>query len=528
METFLFWVTVIIVTFSIYAIFISRKSPKGFRLRTNLTITFFLLVLIPAIPLTFGVGLLITRGVEMSLVPEVEQSLENSLQVMKSMMEEKGTHFFDHHRSIGNINRHVLKDHGLLYVRHFKIQDREVKCSNYVNSSNEFSEIQDIKRLLNVYRQQTKSAIMDYSGRSICEVYKFGEDSTFQAVAFDVGENILQAKTQISESLKFYKSLSLFNQSVIEKRIIWALATLFIIILAIIAIYAARVLSRSISEPVQLLALGMQKVASGDLDSRVDFKSKNEFKILIDSFNKMAEDLRLSQKKLVKAERLAAWQDVARRVSHEIRNSLTPIQISLFRLKSQLHMESIENIDAEEMDPLSAIEEEVESLRKISEEFTQFARLPQVKRQKNDINQLIKTIIPLIEGDAKPVRVKNDLAMNIPQFSFDREQLKRALINLLKNSVDASSMNGHIMVTTSLVNNSDTNRSVVIKIEDEGKGMSPELLDKIFEPYFTTKKRGMGLGLSIVKRIIEEHEGRIIIESEEGKGTSVTLALNLE
>ncbi len=518
METFIFWVIIIIIGFTVYSIISARKAPKNFRLRTRLTIVFFLLVLIPAIPLTFGVSALITRGVELFLVPGVEESLEKSLQMMKHLMEEKGDYFFEHRDDWRDLDAKDLYELGFVYLQNYVIKDGRAQCTLNITTTNTPVDETTYDHKLQVVDEKITSAIIESGDRAVCEVYHFEPDSGLRVIAFDVSDEIIEAKTQIAESLQFYKSLSLFNQSVIEKRIIWAAATLFIILLALIAIYAARVLSRGISMPIQQLAQGMQRVASGDLESKIMVDAKDEFKILVDSFNKMAVDLKDSQKKLVIAERLAAWQDVARRVSHEIRNALTPIQISLFRLRSL-------NTDLSS-DSLTAIEEEVESLRKISEEFTEFARLPKVQRESNDINQLIKTIIPLIEGDAKPVKIKNDLALNIPQFLFDREQIKRALLNLLKNSVDASSINGNISIKTSL--SRDDRNMVEIIIEDEGEGMSPEILEKVFDPYYTTKKRGMGLGLSIVKRIIEEHDGRITIESEPGSGTKVSLFLRLE
>ncbi|MBN1155531.1 HAMP domain-containing protein [candidate division KSB1 bacterium] len=522
MEIFIFWIIIIIVGFAVYSFIISRRAPKNFRLRTKLTITFFLLVLVPAIPLTFGVSVLITRGVAMFRVPGVEESLDTSLQIMKYLMEDKGKDFIQSHGDWRGLDEQDLDEQGLLYLSQFIIRDnRSLRILDVSRTDTPGPMILDDQRI-QIVRENLTSAIIQSGDRSICEVYEFTADSLLRVVAFDVSDEIIRAKTQIEESLKFYKSLSLFNQSVIENHIIWAGATLFIIILAIIAIYAASVLSRGISRPIQELAQGMQRVATGDLESKVNVEAKNEFKILIDSFNKMATDLRESQQKLVKAERLAAWQDVARRVSHEIRNTLTPIQISMYRLRS-LFDEAEMQLDS---NPLNAIEEQVESLRKISEEFAQFARMPQVKRELNDINQLIRTITPLIEGDAKPVKIKNELALNVPDFPFDREQIKRVLLNLLKNSVDASVLNGNIHVRTALTHD-DTNM-VEIVVEDEGEGMPPETLEKVFDPYFTTKKRGMGLGLSIVKRIIEEHEGRISIVSEKGVGTIVTLYLPME
>jgi nitrogen fixation/metabolism regulation signal transduction histidine kinase len=350
-----------------------------------------------------------------------------------------------------------------------------------------------------------------------CEVYSIGEDSTVTFVGFGIDPSVVQARDQISESLKMYKSLSLFKDSIIQGELIWGLATLLIILLSLVAMFAARVLARSISNPIQQLAAGMEHVAEGDLSRGVEVKAADEIKILVDSFNKMRTDLETSRDKLVKAERLAAWRDVARRISHEIRNALTPIQLSLHRIGA-----SSASGNSSLNESLRSIQDEMESLRKISEEFSQFARMPQVNREKNDLNDIIRQLIPLIEGESKPVKFALDLDDSLEQIDVDRDQIRRAIHNLIKNSVDASDVGSIITIRTFA---SEDEHGTRLEIRDRGCGMSHDVLTKIFEPYFTTKQRGMGLGLSIVKRIIEDHEGSIDISSAEGKGTRVLICL---
>jgi two-component system nitrogen regulation sensor histidine kinase NtrY len=263
----------------------------------------------------------------------------------------------------------------------------------------------------------------------------------------------------------------------------------------------------------------MQRVASGDLTRPVDVKAKDELKFLITSFNTMARDLQTSQEKLVQAERLAAWQDVARRVSHEIRNALTPIQLSLRRLQTHLQGEVTQPVDSS----ISVIQEEVESLRRISEEFSQFARMPKITRAPENVNDIVRSLANLIEAEPHAISLRLTLDEAAPEVSVDRDQIKRALHNLVKNSIDASSIGGVIFIETKSV--AEEKFRVKIIVRDMGNGIPAEDLEKIFEPYFTTKKRGMGLGLSIVKRIIEDHDGKIAIESALHKGTTITVLL---
>lgn len=521
MKIFLFWVVAISLILASYSWHIYRRSPKGFRFQVKLTIIFFLLVLIPAVPLTYFVSGLLTTGVEMLLLPGIENSLSQSLEIIRYQLEDRGRHFFRMNSNLLQLSQASLKEQGIAYVAAFSIRDEF--SPNVVRGPDkeliQKSPLQkpDIVQL--IQQGEISSNLYSIENEYICEVYQKIEENKIGVVAFSVHENVFRAKDRISESLRVYKSLSLIKKSVVEGQIIWGLATIFIILLALLAIYAAKVLSRGISEPIKELVVGMQRVAGGDLSKPVEVKAKDEIKFLIESFNTMSGDLKTSQEKLVQAERLAAWQDVARRVSHEIRNALTPIQLSLRRLQNQMQ----DDKKRADNQSLSVIQEEVESLRRISEEFSQFARMPQISRMPENVNDILQNLATLIEAEPHAISLKLDLDENIPELKIDRDQMKRALHNLIKNSIDASSVGDSVLIESR--NIEAENYSAKITIQDQGSGIAPDVLEKIFEPYFTTKKRGMGLGLSIVKRIIEDHDGKITFESEVNKGTTVTILL---
>jgi two-component system nitrogen regulation sensor histidine kinase NtrY len=231
----------------------------------------------------------------------------------------------------------------------------------------------------------------------------------------------------------------------------------------------------------------------------------------------MADDLKASQEKLVQAERLAAWQGVARRVSHEIKNTLTPIQLSLRRLSKQLAPDDNNITDS----AFITIQDEVESLRRLADEFTQFARMPEMNPKKENINEIIRNLVTLIEAEPHGISIKLDLDPDFPPLALDRDHIRRALHNLVKNSIEASQPGSTVFIETKILKVKE--HVGQIEIRDYGTGMRSEVLSRIFEPYFTTKQRGMGLGLSIVKRIIEDHNGEIEIKSTFGKGTVVTI-----
>lgn len=519
MQIFVFWIIIISLILGAYIWRLYRRSPRGFRFQVKLTIIFFLLVLIPSIPLTFFVSDLLTRGVEMFLLPGMEKTLSQSLDVIKFQLEEKGDNFIKTYPNYKSLNEKILKNNCILYCAAIDTREQSQQQLYLVGpESNLFqqSPIRTNATMSSILREEMKSSLFYADSKNVCEVYQVSEEIV-RIVAFSIDSQIIEAKDNISESLRLYNSLSMFKDSVVEGQIIWGLSTIFIVILTLLAVYAAKRLSRGISEPIKTLVSGMQRIAAGDLSYRVQTRAKDEIKFLIESFNKMAEDLKTSQERLVQAERLAAWQGIARRVSHEIKNTLTPIQLSLRRLTNQYYPDN-QQIDEP---ALITIQEEVESLRRLAEEFTQFARMPQINPQKDDLNEIIQNLVTLIEAEPHGITIKLDLDKYLPTLDLDRDHIRRAIHNLIKNSIEASKPGSSIFIETKKI--IEENRKAKIEIRDHGTGMKSEVLTKIFEPYFTTKQRGMGLGLAIVKRIIEDHNGQIDIKSTFGKGTQVTI-----
>jgi len=234
----------------------------------------------------------------------------------------------------------------------------------------------------------------------------------------------------------------------------------------------------------------------------------------------MIQDLNTSRQKLIQAERLTAWQEVARRISHEIKNSLTPISISLRRLRNHFQGKSLPpNIS----ESLKAVEEELLTLERMAAEFSEFARMPQPQKTPLDLNEIVRSSVRLAEPTAGSVKIETTLSPDLPSIPADREQMKRLLNNLIKNAVEACHDTGTVIVTTRW--SESPGHTITLEIQDHGEGMDEETLEKIFHPYFTTKKKGTGLGLTIVQKIVEDHSGKIQISSEKGKRTRVTIHL---
>jgi two-component system nitrogen regulation sensor histidine kinase NtrY len=224
---------------------------------------------------------------------------------------------------------------------------------------------------------------------------------------------------------------------------------------------------------------------------------------------------------LIRAQKVAAWREVARRLAHEIKNPLTPIQLSAERMRRKLgDLEGARGALVQEC--TSTIIGEVESLKGLVDEFSQFARMPAPRATIVDLNRLLNDALTLYDGLFADVRFLRDFAADLPQVRVDPEQIRRVVINLIDNAIEAMDSKGTIVITTSL----DASNSLVrLVVADDGPGIPPAEREKLFLPYYSTKKRGSGLGLAIVRRIAAEHGGSIEVTDNEPRGTKFVVEL---
>ncbi len=270
-----------------------------------------------------------------------------------------------------------------------------------------------------------------------------------------------------------------------------------------------------LTKPISELTEATRKVSSGDLSVKLEPKETGEVGDLIEAFNKMISDLDESRKNLARIEREQAWKEMAKQVAHEIKNPLTPMKLSLQHLQF-LYKENKKEFSRIFGKVSTTLIEQIEALTKITNEFSHFARMPERKIIKCDLEEILKEVLALFSSQNKIdfEYVKNETF----HVSADKEELKRVFINLIKNSIQASSTEIKVKLYK------DANYCF-INIEDNGSGIPEELLDKIFDPNFSTKTDGTGLGLPIVKRILNDINGTIEIKSEIGKGTIVMIAI---
>jgi signal transduction histidine kinase len=301
----------------------------------------------------------------------------------------------------------------------------------------------------------------------------------------------------------------------LDRRVLLA-AVLFALLGAAIGYYMAE----RIGDQVNRLTRATRRIARGDFSARVVETSSDELRRLVADFNQMAADLERQRNELQRTHRLEAWAEMARQVAHEIKNPLTPIQLS---------SEHLMRVNKDKGEPLTPVLEEcvtsilsqVKLLRQISAEFSSFASRPTPHPAPTSLAELIPTVVePYITGLAGRVTVHVDVPSSLPVVIVDRVLLARALTNMMENALHAMPGGGTLTIRGQAGPN-----SVRLSVADTGTGMDPEALRRIFEPYFSTKATGTGLGLTIAKRNVELNGGQIHVQSSPGKGTTVTIEL---
>ncbi len=282
--------------------------------------------------------------------------------------------------------------------------------------------------------------------------------------------------------------------------------------------------AKRITKPVEELADAAREVASGRWDTRIEVRGQDEIAQLGGAFNDMTRTLVAQKEKLVQTERVAAWRELARRLAHELRNPLFPLQITVENLQRarQLPPEQFQEVFGEGTATLKA---ELANLNSIVGRFSDFAKMPSPEFSKVNVNESMRSAVRLFEAQftavGKPsITIEYFLTESLPEIDGDADLLHRAFQNLVLNAMDAMPGGGTLTLRTR-----DQAETVKIEVSDTGKGLTPEECSRLFTPYYTTKVQGTGLGLAIVQSVISDHHGTISVTSEEGRGATFHIEL---
>jgi signal transduction histidine kinase len=292
----------------------------------------------------------------------------------------------------------------------------------------------------------------------------------------------------------------------------------------VLAILLSTWAAARVTRPVEQLANAAQEVATGNWDVRVDVLSGDELGQLADSFNRMTTELLRQKERLMQTERVAAWRELARRLAHELKNPLFPLQLTMENLvRAREH--SPKQFDEVFRESSRTLLAEIANLKGIIARFSEFSQMPQPQLQAVQLNELVQGVAQLFQaqcdtpGRAK-ISCRMELESQLQTVKADPELMHRAVSNLVLNAVDAMPNGGTLTLRTC-----QEDGRAMIEVADTGPGMTPEECERVFTPYYTSKSQGTGLGLAIVQSIVSDHGGRIRVSSEPGRGTSFVIEL---
>ena len=301
-----------------------------------------------------------------------------------------------------------------------------------------------------------------------------------------------------------------------KQTLTWYMLGITFLVMALVALISQHI-GKNLTNPIKVLVNSTERVATGDLDEQCEIKTQDEIGDLAAAFNQMTRDLKQSRDQLIQAERLATAGKMSASFAHEIRNPL-----SSMRMLAQMLMQKSEMSVEKHQQSLRYILEEIERIDTIVKGLMDFARPTALNRTQQPLTPVLQAVLALMEANLAhhQIQLVLDLSPVTPEVQFDSDKLKQAFMNVVLNAMEAMPQGGELRVST--FTKAD---HICIKVMDTGIGIPEEDLERIFEPFFTRKTKGTGLGLANVKRILEEHGGDVEIESRLGTGTTVLIWL---
>ncbi len=292
----------------------------------------------------------------------------------------------------------------------------------------------------------------------------------------------------------------------------------------VLAILLSSWAAARVTRPVEQLAAAARDVAAGNWNTVVDVPGNDEIAELANSFNRMTTELLTQKERLVQAERVAAWRELARRLAHELKNPLFPLQLTVENLL-RARMQSPEQFEEVFRESSRTLLAEISNLKTIIGRFSDFSKMPHPQLQAVEVNEILRGVAQLFQAQfhadgREAITCNLELEENLAPIAADAELLHRAISNLVLNAMDAMP-NGGTLTLRSRGHDGKT----IMEISDTGSGLTPEECDRIFTPYYTSKQHGTGLGLAIVQSVVSDHGGTINVRSQPGKGTTFIIEL---
>ena len=516
-------------------------NVKGAVANRKYIISFALFTLIPSLLISIFSLFIFSFALEKYFDTKITSAVNNSYEIAKNYVDEKRNKIeseiiliaFDLNKYSNLHKQNPERFQSLLNTQRFVrdidqlhlIDGKGNLIQSAVNSPYKKIEDRAINMVLNDDRPL--KIINTFENKSAAVIKLANYDNTFLYVVKFIDKNISQYLIESEEAVNFYYTVE--NQS-LGIRISFALIYIALVtLLLFLSITIAIRFSSRFFISINNLITASEKIGKGNLDTKVpELKADREMELLNKNFNLMIDRLKNQQEKLLTSERHEAWENVARKLAHEIKNPLTPIQLTVDNIKSKyLNSISIDNKEKFESN-LKTIQKQITQIENLVNEFSDFARMPKPHLKKNNLNNVIKENISLISKLDKNIKIKliNHLSKEV-LISFDLEQMNRLFFNLIKNSLES------IQEKSKKDSKIDKNIDIEIRqrrdyininIIDTGVGFKNKTTKELIKPYFTTKEKGTGLGLSIVDKIISDHNGSIQFLNHK-KGAKIQIIL---
>ena len=541
-------VLLLIIFFYIIFIEIKNSLKNEMNVRGSVAnrkyITFFsLFTLIPSVLIAIFSLFLFSFALEKYLDKQITTAVNNSYELARNYINEKRNKVesdivmvaFDLNKSSQMYKDGNKKNFQRLLDTQRVIRNLDQihlidKDKNIIMSSSNspFVEIEDraLKMVLNDDRPLKIVNAFENKSSAIIKLNSF--PNTFLYVVKFLEEEISKYLIESEQAINFYYTVEDERTGI---KISFILIYLVIVtLLLFLSISIAIKFSSRFFRSINNLILASINIGKGNLDTKVpEIKTDTELESLNKNFNSMIERLKTQQEKLLLTERHETWENVARKLAHEIKNPLTPIQLTIDRLKNK-YDHSIKDEEKENFNNyLQTILKQIKQIESLVNEFSDFARMPKPVFQKNDICKIINNNITLLKEIDKNILIKFNYAKSQFLVKSDNEQINRVFLNLIKNSIESiqekskKNLNFTKIIDIEISSNNDY---ISIKITDNGIGFSSDNIKNIVKPYFTTKAKGSGLGLSIVSKIINDHNGSIEFKSNKD-GAIVEMILPL-
>jgi nitrogen fixation/metabolism regulation signal transduction histidine kinase len=503
------------------------------KIRSKIVLILLLIVFLPMIPISLMVYDLIDQSYRIGMNAEVQRALETGLSFSKVIYENQRKRLSDR---LDQLTQWLPRGRDRVrteFIRLF-LEDENPYWRNpvliYLNESGNELWRFSVDSLPPVPVDMRTLKEMSASGRerlivsnrseniytAIQKIDEKGQPVSYLLLQASIDPNVLEQSDYLLEINQIYQSLDLRRTDLMRSFFLtFILIGAFLVSAAVIT---GIWISSRITAPVSQVVAATAELGKGNLDYRLpQATGGDEVSQLMNHFNQMAEALEENQERLIYLEKRAAWQQMARKIAHEIKNPLTPIQLTIQQLVDK-YPGSEDTYHQLLKECAGIINEEIGSLRQLVTEFSEFGRMPELHLQSGDLNEILREMSTLYSG-----RVQLKLDEKLPKINFDYDRIRRVLINLVENAIQADSDEQPVSVISGVSKN-----VIQVSVKDLGEGISPENLSRIFEPYYSTKKTGTGLGLAISRLIIEEHGGRISVQSTKGAGTIVILEFPLE